>query len=210
MRVRLLPFALFLAAGCAVAAAQTATDKQERQVEIGLTADKAAITLGEPAYVSLEIKNHTAWDLCLGVGGDYRNNLGRPNSFKVTVNRIDGKAVPQPEVTSEGGGFLGCARAPAHGSHVIKLFLPHWATFEEPGSYTINVKRRFGIFFSKQKSSQEKSSAAVFPEPDLVLEADVSAGIEVLPEDKDKLGETIKFFGSAMLDVDNPEASDAA
>ena len=101
--------------------------------------------LNEPVFLSFEIRNYSPQALCLGVGGDYRNSLGRPDSFTVTVNRADGTAVPQPKAVGF-GGISGCAYIPVAESHIIKLFLPHWALFEETGSYTINVKRRMAFF----------------------------------------------------------------
>lgn len=198
-----LPFALFvfLVNGSQVAGQTVATD-DARQIEIALKPDKETIMLNEPTSLSFEIKNYLSQDLCLGVGGDYRNTLGRPASFKVIVTRDDGRAVPQPK--AEGwGGFSGCALIPANGTHTIKLFLPHWATFDDTGSYTIIVKRRMAFF-------NYKPTPKVFPDPDIILQAEVSANIKVVPYDENKIGEVIKFLGNSMLDINDPEARDSA
>ena len=197
----LLPFFLFLFSDSQVEG-QTAKTTDEHQIEIGLKPDKETIMLGEPGFLSLEVKNSSPQDLCLGVGGDYRNNLGRPDSFKVLVTGKNGKAVPQPEAKGF-GGFSGCAQIPANGNYVIKLFLPHWATLEETGSYTINVKRRMAFFNYEPKPS-------IFPDPDIVLQADVSTHIKVVPYDEDRMDEVISSLGNAMLDIDNPAARGSA
>lgn len=196
-----LLLSLFLLGGFEAAGRTTRADG-EHQIEIRLKPDKETLMLGEPTFLSFEVENLSSQDLCLGVGGDYRNNLGRPDSFKVSVTGQDGKAVPQPEVIGL-GGFSGCARVPARGTHVIKLFLPHWATFEEVGAYTVNVRRRMAFFNYEPKP-------AVFPDPDFVLQADVSAHVYVFPYDDNKMGEVISSLGSAMLDVDKPGAVDSA
>src|SRR5215212_9890408 len=66
------------------------------QIEVRLVPDKPAIMLGEPIYISFIVQNNSDQDLQVLVGGDYRNALGRPESFTVTVAREDGKHVPQP------------------------------------------------------------------------------------------------------------------
>jgi hypothetical protein len=197
----LLPFFLFLLSGSQVTG-QTTKTYEEQQIEIGLKPDEETIMLGEPVFLAFEVKNLLAQDLCLGVGGDYRNNLGRPDSFKVSVTGKDGKAVPQPEAKGF-GGFSGCAQIPANGNYVVKLFLPHWATFTETGSYTINVRRRMAFFNYQPKHT-------TFPDPDIVLQADVSAHINVAPYDEERMGEVIRSLGEVMLDITNPAARDSA
>lgn len=191
---------LLLSGGVGVAG-QTGGPDESRPVEVTLRPDRETFALDEPTYLSFEIKNFSARRMCVGLGGDYRNNLGRPNSFRVVVRRDDGRAVPQPEVKFEGGGLYGCSPVPAEGSHVVRLFLPHWATFEEPGTYTVNVKRRLPLFVTGRKSSE------TFPKPDFVLDADVSATVVVVAGDANKTGELIDRLGRAMLDFSDPDAA---
>lgn len=72
-----------------------------KEETMGLTAsvvfDKKEVMLGEPVYFTFAVANPTdaAWKC--DQGGDYRNRLGRPNSFAVTVTGPGGKAVPQPD-----------------------------------------------------------------------------------------------------------------
>ena len=176
--------------------AQTFTTVDGNQIEVGLRPDKETIMLGETTYLSFEVKNLSGQDLCMGEGGDYRNELGRPESFNVTVVGGDGKAVPQPEVKFSMGGLYGCSKIPANGSHVIKLFMPHWATFESTGSFSIRVERGLSITNYSTKSQTS-------------FTASVSANLKVIPTDEKKLGEVINFLGGIMLDTDNPESGRA-
>ena len=75
---------------------------QEVPVQIHLKPDKKTIMLGEPMFIAFEVTNMSDEKLCLGVGGDYRNKFGRPDSFQVSVRTDNGEAVQQPK-SSIGG-----------------------------------------------------------------------------------------------------------
>ena len=92
----------------AVVTAQVEEKNQDVPVRIALKPDKKTIMLGEPLFFAFEVTNLSGEKLCLGVGGDYRNRFGRPDSFRVLVRSDDGTQVPQPEVLNF-GGFSGCA-----------------------------------------------------------------------------------------------------
>jgi hypothetical protein len=185
-------------------AAQTAMTNEGRKIEVTLTPVKEAIMLDEPTFLLFEVKNYSSQDLCVWEGGDYRNRLGRPNSFEVTVTKDDGKAVPQPEAFGSDGLGVNCERIPANGSHVLKLFLPHWATFETTGSYTVNVKKRLAIqIYSIWEQHRSMASASN-------IQANVRTNIKVVAKDENKLGEIINSLGNAMLDLNNPEAANSA
>jgi hypothetical protein len=185
-------------------AAQTATTNEGRRIEIRLKPGKEVFMLSEPTFLSFEIENYSTEDLCVWEGGDYRNRLGRPNSFRVMVTGDKGLAVPQPEAFGSDGLGVDCARIPANGSHTLKLFLPHWATFKTTGTYRVGVRKFLSIqIYSiwEGKHSMESSSH---------IEADVIANIRVVPDDENKLGEIIDSLGNAMLDANNPEARNSA
>jgi hypothetical protein len=112
-----------------------------RRLEVSLVIDKPKIMLGEPVYLSFIVQNESDQDLQVLVGGDYQNSLGRPETFNVTVTKDDGKRVPQPDAGISFGGLSGSQKLPAKGNYVFRLFLPHWAAFEEFGNYRIVAKR---------------------------------------------------------------------
>jgi len=181
---------------------QTADAPKDVRIEISLKPDKQTIMLGEPMFLVFEVKNLTSERLCFGVGGDYRNSLGRPDSFKVSVKASDNSEVPQPEVANF-GGFLGCQPIESGESHQINLFLEHWATIERPGSYAVNVKRHMAFHNYQAKPN-------VFPEPEFVMQADVRTEFTVVPYDENRMGGVINSLGSIMLDVSDPRALESA
>jgi hypothetical protein len=109
-------------------------------IEVSLLPEKSVIMLGEPIHLSFIVRNLSGTDLLFSDGGDYRNRLGRPESYDVRAVRSDGKLVSKPVLFSRGGLVSG-VKAPAGGAATRDLFLPHWAPFEETGIYTITCKR---------------------------------------------------------------------
>lgn len=166
--------------------------------EVTLKPDKETIMLNEPIYVSFHFQSLASRDLCVGIGGDYRNSLGRPSRFTVSVVRDDGKPVPQPDAGPGLGGFVGCGVIPAGKTYDIRLFLPHWATFEDVGAYTIKVERHLGV----QAYSADS--------PITTFKANVSARIEVVQDNGDQMGALINSLGTAMLENDNDKGNESA
>lgn len=184
-------------------AAQTYTTEQGYQIEVNLIPDKTTIMLGEPIYLSFCIRNRSNIDLGLVEGGDYRNTLGRPESFSVIVARQDGKQVPQPKTGPNMGGIVGSRKIPANGEYAIKLLLPHWATFEEIGNYTITCKRVLNIheYQAKRFDPTNKSEE---------IAVQVSTQIKVIPVDDRKMGDVIESLGNTMLSANEDKALPAA
>ncbi len=165
-------------------------------MEIRLKTDRETIMLNEPAYIYLEIANHSPHKLCVSEGGDYRNRLGRPESFTVKVTKEDGTSVPQPEIGLSMGGLSGCSPIPANGNHVTKLLLPHWATFESTGIYDINVSKALHV-----KNYQTKTSNT--------FEASANLRIEIVPVEQVKLSSLIDSLGNLILDAKSSESARA-
>ncbi len=164
---------------------------------VSLKADKPTIMLGETTFLSFEVKNLSETRLSFGDGGDYRNNIGRPESYSVTVVRDDGKSVPQPKVTMSMGGLYGMQTVPVDGSYVRRLFVPHWATFEEPGTYTVTVMRTLGIA-GKEPSLKESMAGKT---PSITVKA--TTKLTLVKTDNDRLGDIIRATGNLMLSETN-------
>ncbi|HEY0073042.1 MAG TPA: HEAT repeat domain-containing protein [Abditibacteriaceae bacterium] len=190
---------LFLQTSWAAAEIYTADG---HQIEVTLVPEKPSIMLGEPAYLSFIAQNHSAQDLQVIVGGDYRNALSRPSSFSVTVSDATGKSVPQPNEGGNFGGLLGPQKIPAKGSYTFKLFLAHWATIKEPGTYDIVAKRTLRLGKYKQPWDVNDKTTAV--------EAQASTKIEIVPQDYEKMGMLISALGETILGVDIEKAEAAA
>ena len=171
------------------------------QIRTSLVPDKTTIMLGEPIYVPFIVQNQSDQDLQVLVGGDYRNRLGRPESFTVIVVGKDNKHVPQPNAGMSMGGMFGPQRIPAKGQYTFQLFLPNWAAFEETGSYTITAGRILKInnyVPNKMWSSKEKTTD---------IQSKASAKITVTPLNEAKMGELIGHLGKEILSDRYEDAS---
>ncbi|HEX5703261.1 MAG TPA: HEAT repeat domain-containing protein [Pyrinomonadaceae bacterium] len=177
---------------------QSFTTSEGDLFEVSLELDKDTIMLSEPMYMSFHFKSFSSRDLCVGIGGDYRNKLGRPNSFKVSVVREDAKAVPQPDAGPGFGGFSGCGIIPAGKTYDIRLYLPHWATFEDAGSYEITVERnlRVGAYTAESVPTSFK--------------ARLSRTLNVVANDSEQTSALINSLGAVMLEKDNQKNREAA
>ena len=191
---------LLFVSNSSVVTAQVNGTTQDVPIQIRLIPDKTNIMLAESLFFSFEVTNMSGEKLCLGVGGDYRNRFGRPESFNVSVRGADGTEVSQPEVVTL-GGFVGCDPIEAGETYTVRLFLPHWATIDRTGSYRVNVKRMMS--FSSYEPSGSRS-------PKYSMLADVNTEFAVVPYEENKMGEIINSLGSIMLDSSDPRASDSA
>jgi len=63
-------------------------------IEVSLLPEKSVIMLGEQIHLSFIVRNLSGTNLQFSEGGDYRNRLGRPESYDVRAVRSDGKQVP--------------------------------------------------------------------------------------------------------------------
>jgi hypothetical protein len=172
-------------------------------VDVTLVTDKPRILLGEPTSVSFVVRNLSEENLAVLVGGDYRNELGRPSSFEVRVRRSDGQWVDQPKVGFSMGGIVGPQPLPAGGAYTFRLFLPHWATFETHGSYTVSARRTLQLLRAGSGMNFTKETTT-----DVVTQAEVK--LEVEPRDPAALGELIKEYGEQMVRAAGGPEGDAA
>ena len=184
-------------------------------IEVSLLPEKSVIMLGEPIHLSFIVRNLSGTDLHFSEGGDYRNRLGRPESYDVRAVRSDGRQVPKPEVLSAMGGLSGYEEVPARAAATCHLFLPHWAPFEETGIYTITCKRTLeflgpeaegllsvGISVPLQKLLGPEGLLSV----GISVPVQTSAQIVVVESDHEKMGEIIEKIGVEMLDEDYERA----
>lgn len=170
-------------------------------VQVELIPEKAAILLGEPTYLKFRVKNPTNTDWEVGVGGDYRNSTGRPDSFKLSAVDAQGKQAPQIGGGWNMGGLFTTKTVPAHGHYDYSLFLPHWFKITEPGTVTITAKRTLSL--SVGKSPDRFLNDTQFP-------VEASASLDVLPADEKKLGDMIAQWGEAMLQGGNENRYEGA
>lgn len=162
------------------------------EIQTRLVPDKTTVMLGEPVYVSFIVDNHSDQDLQVLVGGDYRNGLGRPESFTVTVQGEGNRHVPQPDAGPGFGGLTGPEKIPAGGNYAFRLFLPHWATFQKVGNYTMVASRTLSL----RKHTSELGNLMEFGTQ---VQMRASTKFRVVPLDEAKIGDIIDHLGSAMF-----------
>jgi hypothetical protein len=165
-------------------------------IEVSLQPDKAVIMLGEPIHLSFIVRNLSDTDLIFSEGGDYRNRLGRPESYDVRAVRSDGKPVSKPEIQLSMGGLVGGVKAPAGRAATRDLFLPHWAPFEETGIYTITCRKTLNFV----------GSGGFLGPGGIPVPVETSAQIEVVESNHEKMGEIIEKLGAEMLGDDKEKA----
>jgi hypothetical protein len=164
-------------------------------IEVSLMPEKSVIMLGEPIHLYFIVRNLSGTDLRFSEGGDYRNRLGRPESYDVRAVRSDGKQVPKPEIPIGRGGIVSGVIAPAGAAATRQLFLPHWAPFEEAGIYTITCKRTLHFLGSEELVSDGIS-----------VPVQTSVQIEVVEPNHEKMGEIIEKLSVEMFGEDKEKA----
>jgi len=162
------------------------------KLQVAVMLDQPTIMVGEPAFFRFRVNNTSNLNLRMMVGSDYRNRLGRPETFKIDVVDSEGRKVSQPDAGATMGGIGGPAKLPANGHYDFSLFLPHWATFKEPGTYMITCRRKLELL-------PDGGDDPVNPKTDKV-ETVAKATITVVPADHKKFGELIAKLGAQMLE----------
>lgn len=178
----------------------------QKQITVSLKLEKTTVMLGEPIFFGFVVKNASEQQLWVLQGGDYRNALGRPESFKVSVLDAQGKQVPQPDSGPQMGGMMGFQSLPAHGEKSFDLFLPHWAKFERPGHYSIQAER---VLILNSRNLCEDIPIPQKKEKHTVdIQASATAEIDVIPTDQAQLGKTIDELGEQIVALPPNHMSD--
>lgn len=179
-------------------------DIDPNMIEVSLVPDKATFMLGEPIYISFIVENESDQNLQVIVGGDYRNALGRPESFTLTITDQKGNKVPQPEIGMSMGGLFGPEKLPSKGQYTFRLFLPNWATFEKTGSYTITAQRTLNILTDDPNMNWPLQYETTD------IQARATAEIEVVPLNNKQMGALIDQLAKEMLNAKDDPAAAAA
>ncbi|MEO6574531.1 MAG: hypothetical protein ABIP89_11880 [Polyangiaceae bacterium] len=107
------------------------------EIELTLAPDKAQWLLGEPVFMTFRVTTACAKQLSVLDGGDYRNQFGRAESYKVTAVDASGARVAPIDAGMQFGGMMG-PRPLAKGKPFDKrLLIAHWVEFPAAGRYTI-------------------------------------------------------------------------
>ena len=190
--MNLRPPILLLAASAALASAG------EWSIKATLAPEKSVIMVGEPTFLTYSLENTGDSDAWVIEGGDYRNELGRPERFKVSAVDEHGAAARSPKVGVTMGGFVTSVKIPAHGKYTAELFLPAWAIFEKPGLYILSAKRTLNL--SRKSSNFDERNTAAVP-------TGVSCELLVVSTNHERMGALIDHLAASMLGP-NSDASE--
>lgn len=171
-------------------------------VEVTLVPEKKAMMLGEPNFLLLSVRNRSRQNWQVQVGGDYRNALGRPESFKVKVTDAQRKLVPQPDAGPTMGGLMSPQKIPSGGSFAFRLFVPDWATFSHAGGYRVQASRILQLSLDTPGADWHVNTTNVLKS--------ASCRLEVVPRDEVKMGAVIAKLGHTMLGSDYDQSASAA
>lgn len=191
---------------CGCLALQSTVSADEKvdpgKVRVSLTPKVTTVMLKAPTSFSFTIHNDSHRDLLVRLGGDNRNALGRPNSFKIVVTDSGGKPVAQPDAGGDFGGRSWMHKIPALARHDVQLYLPHWVTFESAGKYSISVKQTLKVIYGPVEGA--------LPDDQLTaIDVKATGQIEVTPYDAKKLRKLIDKLGVELLKP-NSDVSEAA
>lgn len=178
------------------------TNQISDAIKIILLPDKQEIMVGEPIYLSFQVQNQSARDLQTIQGGDYRNQLGRPESYAITVSDKQGKRCPVVDAGPTKGGMIGPQKIPANGTWTRRLFLPNWVNLNDPGEYIVTCKTILKI---RTKGSGQWD----FRETTTNLDVEVETPLHVVARDEQRMGELIKQLGEQMFSKNASDSEEA-
>jgi hypothetical protein len=159
---------------------------------------KSEILLGEPIYVTYELRNEGDRDLQFREGGNQRNRFGRYDDYKIVVTDQDGATLPVLDSSPNFGGrsWVPTLRAQERFEHPI--FLPHWALLESAGTFTIRSERTFTV--------REAGTDTWYGDKGDEISVRAEAPIKVLPADNAGMGAIIEALGKKFFTKDESEA----
>ncbi len=195
---------LLLVAGVSPALAETSKTSETSKtyeieggkLRIALAPDWPAVMVGEPLYLSLGIENLGSHAIWYG-DGSTRNPLGRPDFLTLEVEGEDGGVLPVVDPGPSFGGRYGRRTLKPGERQTKRLFLPHWASIETPGAYTITCRRTYEFY------------DAADAETTRTLDVALSTAITVDPHDPAKIPAVLDRWSRPLRGPDTDAASEA-
>ncbi|MDC0721615.1 HEAT repeat domain-containing protein [Nannocystis bainbridge] len=168
-----------------------------RELAVSLEPDRRQILQDEPVYLSLQVRLVRGESLILIEGGDYRNHLGRPESYALTATDVErGRSLPIRDAGPQLGGVVGGRRISADRPFRRRLLLAHWVRFDAAGAYRIAVDKQL-------RCAEEPWSAASMRESAAEVRVQVATKLEVRPSSPAERGAIIDEWGGRMLAADD-------
>lgn len=157
------------------------------ELDAGFTPDKAECILGEPVFITFSVKNISDKPYGFFVGGDNRGSV-RHNRFRITAADSDGRPVKDPYSYEHHGGHGKDVILQAGESYAERLFLGFWCAFDKPGVYDVKCERTLTADGLEPK----------YPPAPIVT----TFKLNILPFDKEKMGEVIAGLGKKVREGD--------
>jgi len=182
------------------------------EVTVTLIPVRESFMIGERIKLALIFENHSDTDIELLLSSSA--GYGWPDDYDVRVTGPDGKLLPAPEGSEDGGDanshpnlFVRAGSKSPNGVGSLYLTVPlkGWARPDRPGRYKVVLRR--GVVAGPFKGTYGLSRETAKPATEIRLETEfalVSGG-------ETRVGELIEELASKMLECDgNPSGSAAA
>ena len=181
-KLGLLLIIIFFVSFSVFSQSQTFTTKEGDKFQIEFKAEKESVMIGEPAMLSLELKNLSEYEMRTRITSSVINGNLVP-ACKLNIIDSYGKLVP---TTNVNGDNLDNLTTKTKSISNRKYMLSNWFDIRESGTYTIN----FTLTFYAVRSSVRYST---------LFQADFTSTITVTQPDYAKMGEVIDSIGKTML-----------
>jgi hypothetical protein len=100
-------------------------------VALFFTLQCSTVTLNEPTYFDLEIRNNSSEAIAVDLGHNYKSSL------VFSVETTEGAVIDVPPLSSDGLGRIGRVQIEPRGQYKRKYLLDEWYAFHTPGDYSI-------------------------------------------------------------------------
>jgi hypothetical protein len=167
---------------------------------VTLIADEGAHRAGEPFSLRYRVKNSGPKPVWIVDGGDYRNKMGRPESYKLTA-RLGPEQIPVEDVGISMGGMMGPHPVAPNESYEMRLLVPRWLVLKKAGHYVFSVEKKLRTGAGKTDGWDEKNLDELPTHVSLSLDVDAST-----PE---SMGALIDVLGAKMM-LQTQDGYDAA
>lgn len=159
-----------------------------RELVIALELDAATSRRDEPIYASFVVRLVSGDPLILIEGGDYRNHLGRPESYAVSAIDAAGRVLPIRDAGPQLGGITSGRPLSVDKPFRRRLLLSLWVRFEGIGPHRIVVDKLL-------RFAREPWSAESLRKPAAEIAVKVATTLEVQPPSKEALGDVVDALG---------------
>ena len=105
----------------------------EGRVDVSFSAEHSSVTLHEPDYILLSIRNGLSEPIEFDLG------LNKKIRFEFSIIDPDGKKIRIPRLKQEGHGLSGKLSLASMGIYTQRLLLNEWYQFLSPGTYTVKA-----------------------------------------------------------------------